>query len=267
MVVYLVGSTDYKINATEYNQSWIFPWSASNMTSGLNLDSKQLARLKTVFAKIRHFESLPREVLARVEAIAVPRHFDAGQVIYIEGEPADVFYLLERGWVKATRMSRDGREQAMLFLESGEIFGDIAVFSGTTYPGTVVALEDVEVWAIPAGKFLALTKQSSALAMAIIHHLSDRVLHYIGLVEDLSLRNVESRLANTLLQHAESLNGQLLVPRRHWTTFDEMAVRLGTVRDVLSRALKTLEVEGLLRVEKQAIVLLDPKGLAERGNS
>jgi CRP/FNR family transcriptional regulator len=85
-------------------------------------------------------------------------------------------------------------------------------------------------------------------------------------VEDLSLRNVETRLANTLLQHAEARNGQLLVPRRDWTTFDEMAVRLGTVRDVLSRALKTLEAEGLLKVEKQAIVLLDPKGLAERGN-
>jgi len=197
--------------------------------------------------------------------LAVLRHFAAGQVIYIEGEPAEVFYLLERGWIKATRMSRDGREQAMLFLESGEIFGDIAVFSGTTYPGTVVALEDVDVWAIPAREFLALTEQYSELAMATIHHLSDRVLHYIGLVEDLSLRNVEARLANTLLQHAEVHDGQLIVPRHDWATFDEMAVRLGTVRDVLSRGLKTLEAEGLLRVEKQAILLLDPKGLAERG--
>lgn len=198
--------------------------------------------------------------------LASPRHFEAGQIIYIEGEPADVFYLLERGWIKATRMSRDGREQAMLFLESGEIFGDIAVFSGRTYPGTVVALEHVDAWTIPAQEFLALTRQHPELAMAVIRHLSDRVLHYIGLVEDLSLRSVESRLANTLLQHAEARNGQLIVPRRDWTTFDEMAVRLGTVRDVLSRALKTLETEGLLKVEKQAIVLLDPKGLAERGN-
>ncbi len=146
--------------------------------------------------------------------MASPRHFEAGQVIYIEGEPADVFYLLERGWIKATRMSRDGREQAMLFLESGEIFGDIAVFSGRTYPGTVVALEKVDAWTIPAREFLALTGQYPELAMAVIRHLSDRVLHYIGLVEDLSLRSVESRLANTLLQHAEARDGQLIVPRR-----------------------------------------------------
>jgi CRP-like cAMP-binding protein len=56
----------------------------------------------------------------------------------------------------------------------------------------------------------------------------------------------------------------MVVLRRDWTTFDQMAVRLGTVRDVLSRALKTLEAENLLKVEKQSIVILDPEGLAER---
>ncbi|MFZ5857113.1 MAG: Crp/Fnr family transcriptional regulator [Chloroflexota bacterium] len=235
------------------------------MTTGLPPAPQHFTRLKALLARIRHFDGIPPEVQERIAASASPRHFAAGQVIYIEGEPAEALYLLERGWVKATRMSRDGREQAMLFLESGEIFGDIAVFSGTTYPGTVVALEDVDVWTIPADNFLELTKQYPALAMAVIRHLSGRVLHYISLVEDLSLRNVEARLANTLLQHAEAREGQLIVPRRDWTTFDEMAVRLGTVRDVLSRGLKTLEADGLLKVEKQAIVLLDPKGLAERG--
>lgn len=235
------------------------------MTLNLPPAPQSLTRLQTLLARLRHFDGLPPEVQERLTAAALPRRFAAGQVIYIEGEPAEALYLLERGWVKATRMSRDGREQAMLFLNSGEIFGDVAVFSGTTYPGTVVALEEVEAWAIPAREFLVLTGQHPALAMAVIRHLSDRVLHYIRLVEDLSLRNVEARLANTLLQHAEARAGRLLVPRRDWTTFDEMAVRLGTVRDVLSRALKMLEAEGLLRVEKQAIILLDPQGLAERG--
>jgi CRP/FNR family transcriptional regulator len=235
------------------------------MTLNLPPTPQHFAQLKTLLARIHHFDGLQPEVQERIAASASPRHFAAGQVIYIEGEPAEEFYLLERGWVKATRMSRDGREQAMLFLESGEIFGDIAVFSDTTYPGTVVALEDVDVWAIPADKFLELTKQYPALAMAVIRHLSDRVLHYIGLVEDLSLRSVEVRLARTLLRNAKWIDGRLTVPRETWTTFDEMAVRLGTVRDVLSRALHTLENEGLLKVERREIVLLDPKGLAERG--
>ena len=227
---------------------------------------QHLTRLKALLARIRHFDSLPPDVQERLVATAMLCHFDAGQVIYVEGEPAESMYILETGWVKATRMTRDGREQAMMFLRPVEIFGDIAVFTGTTYPGTVVALEAVDAWGIPAKTILDLIPHHPELAMAIIRRLSERVLHYIGLVEDLSLRSVESRLASTLLRNAELQDGRLVVPRREWTTFDEMAVRLGTVRDVLSRALKTLEAEGLLRVEKQVIVLLDPQGLEQRGN-
>lgn len=236
------------------------------MTLDLHSDPRQFSRLEALFAKIRHFDDLPSEVQAEIATVATPRHFDAGQVIYVEGEPAESIYILEAGWVKATRMTREGREQAMMFLRPVEVFGDIAVFTGTTYPGTVIALEAVDVWIIPAKTILDLIPCHPDLAMAIIRRLSERVLHYIGLVEDLSLRSIESRLANTLLRNAELQDGRLVVPRREWATFDEMAVRLGTVRDVLSRALKTLEAEKLLKVEKQAIILLDPKGLAERGS-
>jgi len=236
------------------------------MTFNLHPDPGQLSRLKALFANIHHFAVLPPEVQERLAAVATPCHFDAGQVIYVEGEPAESVYILESGWVKATRMTREGREQAMMFLRPVEIFGDIAVLTGTTYPGTVVALEDVDVWVIPAKTILDLIPLQPAFAMAVIRHLGERVLHYISLVEDLSLRSVEARLASTLLRNAEVQDGRLIVPRREWTTFDEMAVRLGTVRDVLSRALKTLEAEGLLKVEKQVIVLLDSKGLEQRGS-
>lgn len=215
---------------------------------------------------MRHFNTLPDEAQEVIIAAAIPRHFQAGQVIYLEGEPANFVYILEHGWVKATRMTPEGREQGLLFLHPVEIFGDIAVFTGTAYPGTTTALEDVDVWVLPSETLLLLVKRYPDLALAIIRKLSERVLYYIGLVEDLSLRSVEARLASTLLRNAELRNDQLIVPRREWTTFDEMAVRLGTVRDVLSRAMKMLEVEGYLKVEKQTIVILDPKGLSERAD-
>ncbi len=224
-----------------------------------------LARIKDVLGHLRHFAELPDEIQQAIAVSALHRHFDAGQVIYVEGEPADSIYILETGWVKATRMTREGREQAMMFLRPVEVFGDIAVLTGTTYPGTVVALEDVDVWVIPARIILELVPRHPEFAMAIIRHLGERVLHYISLVEDLSLRSVEARLAHTLLRYAELQDGQLVIQRREWATFDEMAVRLGTVRDVLSRALKMLEAENLLKVEKHAIVILNPKGLEERG--
>jgi CRP/FNR family cyclic AMP-dependent transcriptional regulator len=227
---------------------------------------KDMTQFKKTLQRVPQFHALANETQQAIAVSAIRRHFDGGQVIYIEGEPAESIYILESGWIKATRMTRDGREQAMMFLRPVEVFGDIAVLIGTTYPGTVVALESVEVWTIPAKTMLDLIPRYPDLAMAVIRHLGERVLHYVNLVEDLALRSVEARLAHTLLQNAEPHDGQLLVWRREWTTFDEMAVRLGTVRDVLSRALKTLETENLLRVEKQFILLLDPKGLAERAD-
>jgi CRP-like cAMP-binding protein len=223
------------------------------------------SRAAQVLSRLPSFSGLGAVTLEAVARAATPRHYDAGQVIYLEGEPAAALYVLETGWVKATRMTPDGREQALSFLRPVDIFGDIAVFTGTSYPGTVVALEDVEAWAIDAATFLNLIARHPQLALACIRRLAERVLYFIGLVEDLSLRSVEARLASTLLKHAEPREGRLIVPRRSWTTFDEMAVRLGTVRDVLSRALHTLEDEGLLKVERHEITLLDPQGLEKRG--
>jgi len=229
--------------------------------------SQRLARAKNALGCVRHFAELPPDIQEAIARVAMPRHFEAGQVIYLQGELATALYILESGWVKATRMSREGREQAMLFLKPGEIFGDVAVFTDTSYPGTVVVLEPVNLWVIQKSAILELVARYPELALAVIRHLGDRVLYYVGLVEDLSLRSVEARLASTLLKQAELSDGRLAVPRRAWTTFDEMATRLGTVRDVLSRALRMLEDEGLLRVDRHAIVILDPAGLVARGNS
>lgn len=212
--------------------------------------------------RVRHFADLPvtiREALARV---SIPRHFNASQVIYLEGEPGEALYILESGWVKATRMSPEGREQAVLVVKPGDVFGDVAVLTDTCYPGTVVALEPVKAWQIEKAHIMNLLARYPALSMAVIRRLSERVVHYIELVEDLSLRSVEARVASTLLKHASISEGKLVVPRRTWATFDEMASRLGTVRDVLSRTLKALEEQGLLRIEKHKIVILDADRLA-----
>lgn len=226
-------------------------------------DATQFVR---ILQRVPRFGELADDTQRAIAASAVHRRFKGGQVIYLEGEPADSIYVLESGWIKASRMTREGREQVLMVLQPVEVFGDIAALTGAAYPGTAVALEPVSVWVIPARTILDAIPSHPDLATAIIRHLGGRVLHYISLVEDLSLRSVEARLANTLLQNAELHDQVLIVPRRKWTTFDQMAARLGTVRDVLSRALKTLEAENLLRVERQSIVLLDPQGLAERAN-
>lgn len=222
-------------------------------------------RARQTLSAIAQFAELTEEVLEALTRRLIPCQYEAGQVICLEGEPGEKVYFLEKGWVKAVRIATDGREQAALFLRSGELFGDEAVFTGSAYPVTVIALENSTAWALEGQALRELAQRYPALALALLRHLGERVLYYVQLVEDLGLRNVQARVAHTLLAHTELKNGQLIVPRQTWTTLDEMATRLGTVRDVLSRTLNALEAEGILRLERTQIIISDPQKLLERG--
>jgi CRP/FNR family transcriptional regulator, cyclic AMP receptor protein len=222
-------------------------------------------RARQTLSTVRQFADLPEDVFATLVARMSPCKFDAGQVICLEGEPGEKVFILEKGWVKAVRTAVDGREQAAMFLRGGELFGDEAVFTDAPYPVTVIALENIIAWALDGSALLELVQRHPALAVAVIRHLGERVLYYVQLVEDLGLRNVQARVAHTLLAHAELKDGQLIVPRQAWTTLDEMATRLGTVRDVLSRTLSALEADGILHMERNKIIIFDPQKLLERG--
>jgi len=222
-------------------------------------------RARKVLVAVRYFEELPNEILNALIQRMSPRHVDAGQVIHLEGEPGEKVYILEKGWAKSIRTAIDGREQATIMLKAGDLFGDEAVFLGAPYPVTVIALEKVEMWVIQKQALLETIQRYPVLAMIFIRRLSGRVLYYIDLAEDLGLRNVQARVANTLLKHAELVDGKLVVPRQTWTTLDEMAIRLGTVRDVLSRTLNALEGEGILKIGRTKIIIIDPQKLLKRG--
>ena len=102
-----------------------------------------------------------------------------------------------------------------------------------------------------------------ALNRLIIKSLAGRLLHAVSLVEDLSLRSVTARLSKLLLtqiQHAD----QPMIIRRRWATQAEIAARLGTVPDVINRALRSLADDGLIEVSRRQIAILDKDGLQTR---
>ncbi|MEI7848017.1 MAG: cyclic nucleotide-binding domain-containing protein, partial [Chloroflexota bacterium] len=140
---------------------------------------------KQTLAAIRHFADLSDEILDNLIRRMTPCRFDTGNVLCLEGEPGEKIYILEKGWVKAVRTAVDGREQAAMLLRGGEFFGDEAVFTGATYPMTVIALENTKAWAIDGLVLTELVQRHPALAMAMIRHLGEGVLYYVQLVEDL----------------------------------------------------------------------------------
>lgn len=214
-------------------------------------------RAHGILKAVSYFAKLDDVALASVGRAAIRRDYDTEQVILIEGEPCAGLYIVESGWLKAIRIGLDGREQVLQMLKPGEVFNAISVFTDAPNQATVAALEPSVVWMVRRDILLKLMEEHPSLARQVIQELAGKVQYLIRLVEDLSLRSVEARLARLLLEQAEGES----VQRRRWATQAEMASRLGTVQDVVNRALRKLSDGGLIHVERHQIQILDKEGL------
>jgi CRP/FNR family transcriptional regulator len=208
---------------------------------------------------VPYFAGLDETTMAAITRLAVRRRYEANQVIFIEGDPSTGLGVVESGWLKVTKISVEGREQVLKTLGPGDSFNAVSVFTGFLNKASVEALEKAVVWVVPRDAMLRLLDENPSLARLVIEELAGRVAHLIELVEDLSLRTVESRLARLLLAHAR----EETLPRQRWATQAEMAARLGTVPDVLNRTLRKLADGGLIQVERHQIQIVDRKGLEE----
>lgn len=210
-----------------------------------------------ILKAVSYFSDLDDAALNLVARSAIRRVYDPEQVVLIEGEPCAGLYIVESGWLKAVKIGLDGREQVLQTLKPGDLFNAISVFTDALNQATVAALEASAVWIVQREVLLRMMDEHPALARQVVKDLAGRVMHLIRMVEDLSLRSVEARLARLLLEQAEGES----VQRRRWATQAEMASHLGTVPDVLNRALRKLAEQGMIRVARHQIQILDKEGL------
>ncbi|MGQ9731426.1 MAG: Crp/Fnr family transcriptional regulator [Candidatus Zipacnadales bacterium] len=225
---------------------------------------KESSANETLLRAIPYFARLDGNALAAVANKTVRREYDRGQMIFLEGEPCAGLFAIESGHVKVFKVSPEGREQVLHVLGPGQTFNDVAVLDGGPNPASAAALEPTTLWVVDRNSMLALLCQHPSLATAVIENLAARARHLVSLVEDLSFRSVTARLARLLLEQAREGECTSGVRRRHFLTQEEMAARLGTVREMVGRSLRSLEDEGLIRIERHRIVLLDVDGLRDR---
>lgn len=214
--------------------------------------------MREMLASVPYFGELEPSALEALARMAVRRRYSQDEVVLLEGAPASAMYLVEDGWLKVVKVSVEGREQILRFLGPGEVFNAVGIFADLPNTATVVALEPAVLWVLDRERLLQVLDRHPEVARIIMQGLARRVVHLVSMVEDLSLRSVEARLARYLVEAAEGTDA---VPRQRWATQTELAARLGTVLDVLNRALHRLADEGLIRVERHQIEILDPAGL------
>jgi CRP/FNR family transcriptional regulator len=206
--------------------------------------------------RIPLFADLSDDVLAGVAGVVRARTYEPGGVIIFEGDPCLAAYFIAAGQVRVYRLSPEGREQVLARLGPGQAFNTVPPFqtAGVNH-ATVGALTPVTAYVVAADDLRRLVGQFPEVALVLLQDFADRLDHLTDLVEDLALRTVRGRLARFLLEHVNEREAV-----RRWTQ-DEIAAHLGTVRDMVGRTLRAFAAAGLVRMDRQRIVLLDRVGL------
>ena len=190
------------------------------------------------------------------------RAFGKGAVVFMEGEAATGLWVVLAGRVRLVRTTPRGREQVLHTESAGATLAEVPLFDGGGYVATAIAEGDARLLFVPGPALLALCRRHPEVAFGVIAVLAWRVRVFAALIEDLALRDVTARLAHFILGEARSADGDVVdLPG----TRDDVAARLGTVRELVSRSLAQLRDAGVIAVRGRTITLIDERRLAELG--
>ncbi len=220
----------------------------------------QVAFLKS----IPYFSGLSPTELDSIKQLIFEKTAHRGEVILLEDESAEALFFVASGAVKVFKTSAEGKEQILNIVRPGESFNDAPIFDDGPNPASVQAMGPVTLYGLRKSDLKAILQNYPKVALNVIKVLAEQVRQMVSLVEDLSFRQVISRVAKILLEYAGDGAG----PRQRLTQ-QEMAAMAGTAREVVGRSLKALEEEGTIRLERHRIIIADKealKGIVEASN-
>ncbi len=205
-----------------------------------------------------YFSGLGSGELVAVSELVFEKDYDRGALIVLEGEMAEALYFVASGAVKVFKTSAEGKEQTLAIIRPYGTFNEVPVFDGDANPTSAQAMTPITLYGIRKNDIAKILRSYPPVAGNIIKVMAGRMRHLVSLVEDLSFRHVIGRVARILLEYAayEPSPGFRLTQR-------DIATMAGTAREVVSRSLRTLEEEGLIKIDRHRIVIKDKEALKE----
>src|SRR5690606_15000999 len=202
---------------------------------------------RTLLRKLSIFARVSDEALEAVARRTVIRSLPRDRQLFRRGDPCQGLYVVVDGAVRVYRANSDGREQTIHLLGPGQPIAEVPLFDGGPYPASARAAEDSRVLYLPLDDFQWLYQHHPEIADSIIRELGRRLRRMVQLVEKISLRDVPSRVAMTLLEYTErhAADGEEIefdLPR----TQEELAAELATTRESVARALASLRRSGVI---------------------
>jgi CRP-like cAMP-binding protein len=211
----------------------------------------------------RLFAELDDDTIRVLAERAVVRRFQKDDVLFVAGEEALGLYVIVEGAVRAFRASLEGREQVIHVERSGATIAELPVFDDGAYPSTAAAEEDTIVLFIEKQDVRRLCLEHPQIPLAALKVLAARLRRCAELVEALSLREVGQRLARFLAAEARRSGARIgsEISIELYQTNQQIAARIGSVREVVSRAFTRLQHEGLIVVEGRHLTIPDEAAL------
>jgi CRP/FNR family transcriptional regulator len=219
------------------------------------IETELRARL-AVLRQCSYFSGLPDAALLPLTQGMSLAYFERGEVLFWQDEPCAGLHIIQQGSVKLFKLSPRGRELIVKVFEDGDTFNEVPVFDGGRNPVNAAALEESDIWVIDPEVIRQAMRDNPEMCQAVVLNLAQNLRMLVGVVEELSFYQVTHRLARLISQlPPEQLLGQASLR----LTQDQLAARLGTVREVVARSLRELERSGAIRVERGQIRIVDPR--------
>ncbi len=209
---------------------------------------------RAFLASLPLFEPLGPSVLETLARRTTEHDLERGDVLFLEGTPAQAFFALQRGLLKLTMLSAEGTERILHIVDEGELVAEAAILAEGDYPASCEALEPSVVLVIPAEVFLGLLRGDPNLTLRLLAAYSQRMRFLVRKIEELSLLDVRQRLLGYLEHHAKEEQGRLVctIPYNK----KDLAALLGTIPETLSRALSTLRKQGMITTHGSQVVVV-----------
>lgn len=207
-----------------------------------------------------YFDDCAAALLEEVSNHMQLREYERGATLLWEGDPCDGLYIMQEGSAKIHRVSPQGRQYIVRILQEGDTFAEVPAFDGGANPVNVEALETSRIWVINSDVLRNLVQANPKFAQKVLANFGRMLRGMVRMVSEMAFYQVTHRLARLINEiPADDLSG---ASGAHWTQ-EQIAARLGTVREVVARSLKELERSGAIQVENRRITILDPSVLAQ----
>lgn len=207
------------------------------------------------------FMGVPLADLENIAAVTVLKSLAKDEYLFHEGGLAHGFYIVQRGAINVHRVSAAGKEQVIHVFRTGESFAEAALATEKGYPADARALESTQVLLVQKAGFLALLKRQPELALRMLGSMSSHLRVLVVQLEDLTLRDVETRLANWLIKRCPNAQGIQPVRIELTMTKRVLAAELGTVSETFSRTLAKFREQKLLTVTGKVVTIVSPAKL------